>query len=400
MGNVRDREESYDACIDRARVAAQRWQVWVARERERRDRRLALVRSKGWEGLSPAERRSFQRGWAGVEALLCLSFEERYRDPRKMLYFAERAQTVAGRLGPSFYGEAALCDLRARVWAEAANANRVNENFEDAEEAIKKARALLGKDVGDPLVRARIDDVEASLLKDQRRLAEAEALLDKVYRAYLRLGETHLAGRAKMTRGLSRIIAGEPLESVPFLRRALALLDAGRDPQLAAAAYHNLLFALTEAGELREAGRLLLESGLRQKFADDPLNLLRLRWVEGKVMAGRGRYADAERIFAEVRAGFLERGLGFVAAVAGTDLAKALLKQAKMKELYKLSQQLYDTACEAKIHREAQNALLGFEVCCRHGVITEPVVDRLRGFLNRLEHDPDLEFAPDVLVSA
>jgi tetratricopeptide (TPR) repeat protein len=400
MGQIRDREGSYDACIDRAWVAIQRWEVWMARERERRDRRLALVRSKGWAGLSQAERRSIQRGWAGVEALLLLSSEERYRDPRKMLYFVERARAVANRLGPSFHGKAALCDLQARVWAEVANANRVNENFEDAEEAIAKARALLEKDAGDPLVRIRIDEVEASLLNAQRRLSEAEALLERVYRSYLRLGERHLAGRALTTKGVTLRIAGRPDEAVLPLRRALDLLDADRDPQLTAAAHHNLFDALTDAGKYREAGRLLLESGLRQKFADDPLNLLRLRWVEGKVMAGRGRYADAERIFAEVRAGFLERGLGFVAAVAGTDLAKALLKQAKMKELYKLSQQLYDTAHEGKLHREAQKALLGFEVCCRHGVMTEPVVDRLRGFLNRLEHDSDLEFVPDVLVSA
>ncbi len=231
-------------------------------------------------------------------------------------------------------------------------------------------------------------------------MPEAEALLDKVYRAYLRLGERHLAGRATMTRGSCRFISGEPLEAIPFFRRTLEFLDSDRDPQLTAAAHHNLLDALTDAGKFREAGQLLLESGLRQKFADDPLNLLRLRWVEGKIMAGRGRYGDAERIFAEVRAGFLERGLGFVAAVAGTDLAKALLKQAKMIDLYKLSQQLYDMACGGKIHKEAQRALLGFEVCCRHGVVTEPVVDRLRGFLNRLEHDSDLEFSPDVLVSA
>jgi tetratricopeptide (TPR) repeat protein len=400
MRHVHDGEEAYDACIDRARAAAQRWEVRMERERERRDRRLALVRSKGWEGLSRAERRSIQRGWAGVEALLCLSFEERYRDPRKMLYFAERAQALSDRLGPSFHGETALRDLRARVLAEVANANRVNENFEDAEEAIAKARALLDESNSDPMVRAFINEVEASFLKDQRRLSEAEALLNRVYRNYLRLGERHLAGRALTTKGIILRIAGRPDEAVLPLRHALELLNDDRDPQLMAAAHHNLFDALTDAGKFSEAGQLLLESGLRQKFADDPLNLLRLRWVEGKIMAGRGRYRDAERIFSEVRAGFLERGLGFVAAVAGTDLAKALLKQAKMKELYKLSHQLYDTARDGKIHKEAQKALLGFEVCCRHGVATEPVVDRLRSFLNRLEHDSDLEFQPDVLVSA
>ncbi len=163
MRHVHDGEEAYDACIDRACVAAQRWEVWMERERERRDRRLALVRSKGWEGLSHSERRSIQRGWAGVEALLCLSFEERYRDPRKMLYFAERAQAIADRLGPSFHGEPALRDLRARVWAEVANANRVNENFVDAEEAIKMARAAQSKGAGDLALRAFIDEVNSTL---------------------------------------------------------------------------------------------------------------------------------------------------------------------------------------------------------------------------------------------
>src|SRR3954452_16199088 len=341
-----EKDAVYDACINRAWQAVRDEEDFWREEREKRDQYLTLVRSKGWDKLTRKERDSFPGGWAGVEILLTICFESRYRDPRQMLRLARQARSAAEELDPALYGERQLADLQARTLAELGNALRVNEQFDKVRDALKQARLLLAEQgTGDFLIQARIDDIEGSFWKDQRFLRDAEDLLASACRKYLRIGERHLAGRVLVARGICPFIDGQPREAVTYLRQAVALLDAERDPELIETAQHNLLFALADAGEFREASELLLQSGLRQKFADDPLNLLRLRWVEGKIMAGRGRYRDAERILTEVRAGFLERELGFVAAVAGTDLAKTLLKQAKMTELYKLSQQLYDTSC-------------------------------------------------------
>jgi tetratricopeptide (TPR) repeat protein len=391
-------EDVYGASIDRAIAAVRPLTAGWQREHERKERGIALVRAKGWGNLTSSERRSLRTGWARVEMLLELSFEMRYRDRQVMLELALSAQRVADRLQPTaFHPESLLFDLRARVAAEVANAERVNERFLRAEEAVETARSLLEQGTGELMIQAYVDEVEASLLKDNRRLREAELLLSQAHRAYRRLGETHLAGRALMTRGICRAIQGKPAQAVPFLRQAVDLLDGSRDPQLLAAAHHNLLDALVDAGNLGEAGRMLLESGLRQTFADDPLNLLRIRWVEGKILAGRDRFKEAERVFTEVRDGFRVQGLELVSANAGLDLAKLLLRQGKNEVVHELAKELVAHAKERKIHPEAVNALHGFEYVCRMKIVSVRNAQLTQKFLHQLESRPGLRWEPELM---
>jgi tetratricopeptide (TPR) repeat protein len=396
--SVPEDEDVYGACIDRAVAAVRPLTADWEKERERKDRGIALVRKKGWGNLTSSEQRALRGSWARVEILLELSFEMRYKNRQVMLELALSAQRAANRLQPTMvYPENMLFDLRARATAEVANAERVNERFLQAEDAVEKARSLLEQGTGDLMVQAYIDEVEASLLKDHRRLSEAEVLLDRAHRAYTRLGEHHLAGRVLLNIGSCRFYAGKPLEAVGLFRRAVSLLDASRDPQLLAAAQHNLLDALVDAGDLREASTLLLESGLRQTFADDPLNLLRIRWVEGKILAGRDRFKEAERVFTEVRDGFREQGLEFVAAVAGLDLAKLLLRQGKIGPLNELAAELVARARERKIHPEAVNALHGFDYVCRVKVVSVRNAELTQKFLHRLESRPGLRWEPELM---
>ncbi len=391
-------EDVYGGCIDRAFAAVRPLTAGWDKERERKARSVELVRAKGWGNLTTSERRNFGAGWARVEMLLELSFEMRFRSRQLMLQFALSAQRAADRLRPTVaFPETLLFDLRARTAAEVANAERVNERFFQAEAAIEKAWLSLEQGTGDLMVSARITEVEASLLKDHRRLVEAEALLDQARRAYLKLGERHQAGRVLMTRGICRALTGQPAQAVPFLREAVELLDGSSDPQLLAAAHHNLLDALVDAGELTEASRLLLESGLRRTFADDPLNLLRIRWVEGKILAGRDRFKEAERVFTEVRDGFRAQELEFVAAVAGLDLAKLLLRQGKVGPLHELAKELAARARQRKIHPEAVNALRGFEYVCRVKVVSVRNAELTQKFLNRLEDRPSLTWEPELM---
>ncbi|HEX3129054.1 MAG TPA: tetratricopeptide repeat protein, partial [Thermoanaerobaculia bacterium] len=238
------------------------------------------------------------------------------------------------------------------------------------------------------------DDFEASLRKAQRRFDEAVALLEQVYRAYLRLGERHLAGRALMKRGITLELSGKSDEAIRSLQQAVSLMDADRDPKLLAAAQHSLLKTLVDCGRLKEASRLLLQSGLRQKFADDPLNLLRLRWVEAKILAGHGRLENAEEAFRAVYWGFHQRELHYVAAVAGLDLAEVLLRQAKHAEAHALAVDLYDTFQERRIDVEAQRALMTFEVVCSVQAATPTIARRIGEFLDRRQHNPTLLFEP------
>ncbi len=385
-------DDVYDACIDRARKAVRKMEPKLKRDKERFQLGLDLLHERWFGDLTWPERRSF---WdMHVEILLELSFEERYRDPVKMVELARTAQQIADRPERARYGEALHKDLRARASADLGNAWRVNEYFDRAETFLEMARNLAEEGTGDPLLAIRIDDFEASLRKDQRRFDKAVDLLEQVYRAYFRLGEHHLAGRALMSKGITLEVAGHPGKAIEAHRKSLELLDPERDPKLVATTQHGLLHALVAAGQFSEAGRLLLQSGLRQKFEDDPLNLLRLRWVEAKILAGHGRLENAEEAFRSVYWGFYNRELHYVAAVAGLDLAEVLLRQDKHTEAHALSVDLYNTFQERRIDVEAQRALMTFEVVCSVQAATPNIARRIGDFLDRRQHNPRLLFEP------
>jgi tetratricopeptide (TPR) repeat protein len=389
----------YEACIDRALESARSGEDLWRQERERRDRGLALVRSKGWSQLSAKERQALREGWAGVEILLAVCFEARYRDPQQMLRLAREARSAAEKLDPALYGRQRLADLKARTWAELANALRVNEQFDRVWDALKQARLLVTEEgTGDLLTRAYIDQVEGTYWKDQRFLIDAEDLLASAYRKYLRIGERHLAGRTLVTRGIGQRMDGQPAEAIRHFRKALSLLDSRRDPQLIETAQHNLLDALADAGDFREASELLLRSGLRQKFAEDPLNLLRLRWVEAKILAGHGRYAEAEKILEDVRASFRIRRLELVATMVGMDLAKVLFQQGKMDQLYWLVRELRVAAEAYRLQSSVSQALLTLEVTCQVQVVTLAMVEAVQRFFQRFQHDPSYTWQNELIL--
>lgn len=385
-------EASYGAVIDRAfrkfRRLVRRWRE----DQERLSRGLAWVRERNGllSELPPAQARTILP-WTRVEILLQLSFEVRHRDPVRMLDLAKHAQEVADRIEATPYGQGFLYDLRTRAWTELANALRVNERYGEAESALWYARALMEQGSGDLMFQARLDDVEGSLRNAQQRYVEAGLLMDAAHRAYLKAGERNLAGRVLVSKGLCLRLAGRPLEAVQVLRAAIGLLE---DPKMVASARHNLLDSLVGAGRLAEAGQVLFESDLRQAFAEDPQSLLRVRWVEAKLLARRGRLADATRVLGEVRAGFRAQGLEYVAAVAGADEAALLLRQDLKKEAHALALELARTFARLGIHEEAEQALLFLEVACRGHVATPELAEGVGRFLDRAANDRHLRFDP------
>lgn len=386
-------EDAYDACIDRALKEARRKTRRWPKDQERIEKGLAWVRERHgtFSGLSGAQMQSLLP-WTRVEILLQLAFDLRYSDPWRMLDLAESAQMIADGIEETPYGQGFLWDLRARAWAELANATRVNEQFRRSDQALLQARSHLEHGSGDPMLKAYLDEVEASLRKDQRRFREACSLLDEVYHSYMEIGERHLAGRALVSKGINLRLSREVSEAVKVLRKGISFLDAHLDAKLVVVAQQALLDALVDAGDLHEAVRLLVVTGLREKLEEDPLNRVRLRWVEGKILARRDRLEEAEQVFAEVRAGFREQGLEYVAAVAGVDQAIMLLRQGKQNDAHLLAYDLWVTFHRHEVHEEADRALAFLEVVCRLKVVTVRMAEGVRTFLDQAQNNRRLHF--------
>jgi len=152
------------------------------------------------------------------------------------------------------------------------------------------------------------------------------------------------------------------------------------------------LLALVDAGQFADAGRLLFESNLREAFADDPQCLLRIRWVEGKILARRGRHEDAARVFREIRTGFRSHGLEYVAALAGTDEAAMLLHLGRREEAHLLALDLALTFHLRGMSAEAGRALRFLEAACRGRTATPELAERIGRFLDQAQSNSKLRF--------
>ncbi|HEX4966101.1 MAG TPA: hypothetical protein VF173_35150 [Thermoanaerobaculia bacterium] len=393
-------EAAYELPLDHAFAVIPNLERQWRKEHEKLARVLELLgpNPRMLEGLTLSQVRTY-RGWPLVEALLRRGREARFRDPLAMRALCFLAKDHAEILELGLYGHPALIfDLRARAWAELANAHRVNEEHERADDAFAQAASYRRQGTGDPLLQARMLDLEASLRRSQRRLGEAIALLDNACEIYRSVGDTHLAGRVLIEKGNCARTAGELQNAIQWIREGQAQLDASRDPRLAAFGKQAMLDAMTDCGQFQQASRMLMGSGLRQAFAGDPINLLRLRWVEGKILAGLNRLARAERALAEVRQGFEERGLGYDAALVGLELAAVWLRQGKTAEVRELAQDMLDTFEELEIEREALCALWFFNEACRHKVATPRMAHGVRSFLGRLHAEPRLRFDPESIA--
>lgn len=381
----------YDAVLDRAFGKVAEEMARVGKEKARRERILSSAR-RNRRGIGGALEQDNERSsWPVVEALLELSYEARYRDPREMLQHAFAAEYASRNLDSLQYPPALIADFQTRALAELGNAYRVNDDFEAAEDAFAQAADRFDQGTGDALLLARLLDLEASLRRAQRRLAEAIELLKNVAILYEQIGERHLAGRALVSLGINTYYNGRPREAVSFLRNGMTMLDRVREPQLLLTSQQNLLLALVDAGDLQEARELLLKSDLRRKLAGEPLNLLKLRGVEGKIHAGQGKLWRAETIFREVRDGFLEREMAYDAALVGLELIEVRLRMGQHGDVAELALEILETFEDLGVEQPALRAMRYLAEACRANVATPSMASRVRSFLRPLDPEPSFQ---------
>jgi len=391
-------EAAYAGVISRLFEAAPSLLARIRAENEARERFLAFVRplDLAFEEILDRLDPIALPARARADALLTLSFEQRARNPGKMLDLAIVAKMIAVNLsGPEAgteYAPTEIADLQARVWGELANAYRRNDSFSAAEDALTQAALARSKGSGDPLIVARLLDVEASLRTDQRRFDEADHLLHLVHGLYQKAGELHLAGRARISRGVSLYYDGRYPEAVAMLREAVGQLDPVRDPQLLTIARQHFLFSLAANGDFAEAAELYLRSGLREAFAGEPLNRLKVRWLEARLHAGLGKPRRAESAFAEVHTGFLAAGVDYEGALVGLEYAGILFEQGRFDDVEDLAAEALETFELLAIGAEAVKAVRALHNAFVARRATQALVREVVQFLERFDRRPYLRF--------
>jgi tetratricopeptide (TPR) repeat protein len=321
--------------------------------------------------------------WGLCQLLLKKSLEAAFQDPTQSIDLANLAIKVSEHLGDA-YDSAWVLDLRARAFAYLGNGRRVLGELRSAEDAFHTAELLLDRSgTGNSHLKAEILGLKSSLRRAQRRLEEALELTDESLSLYRETSDVHGIGKVTLKKVKILEEMGELDEAVALLQEIPAEIDPASEPRLFAYARFNLVCAFVLAGRFREAEELLSEVlGLFSGIAQ-PLDLVRLRWAEGNIALGLGRRGPAEAAFLEVRQEFLERRMGYDAALVSLDLARLYAQEGCQDELKRLARELMPIFEARDVHREAIVALLMFQRACEEERLTVEMIQEIASYLRR-----------------
>jgi tetratricopeptide (TPR) repeat protein len=203
------------------------------------------------------------------------------------------------------YPTAPKNDLLAGVWIEVANVRRIETEWHHAEAALRKADQYLEEGTGDPLPKARMLSIAASLQIGQGHLTEAMALLERCIQLYETSRDWPLVARTlvKMTYALVLV---EPERGLSILDKALPLIPV-EDASLRWLAATLRTECLIQSGQIAQALCAYQYAESIRDFQARPNAKLRSTFTAARLFEALGRAKEAERLFEEVIAEGLER---------------------------------------------------------------------------------------------
>lgn len=356
----RYRPESYEFPVRYALRAARASFARLERERAAAAGEVAAALSgdgRPLEALAPKEAAGM-RGWARAEALLESVERVRSESPARALEVARLAVAVAARLDPRAHPAGHVADLRCRAHAELGNALRLIGDLVAAERSMAVAQEHCEEGTGAPGLAADLIDRGASLRIDQRRFGEAVEMLDRLIALRRAEGRPSQVGKALVLQGIATVYGQDPAVARLRFLAALDELDPAVDGRLMMIALHNLVdceIELDRFEEARRAQRSLVP--LYERHAGE-MDLLKRRNQEGRIAAGLGNFAAAEKIFRETRAAYERHGMPVYVAHADLDLAAVWIRQGRFTEVYKAADQLVASFSALGIGREALASML------------------------------------------
>jgi tetratricopeptide (TPR) repeat protein len=316
--------------------------------------------TRRWQDLTGPERRVLSRGPL-IDFLLETSYGRRFEDPPGMLSLARAACAVADRMGSRRYGKKVVADLRARAWAELANAHRVVDDLDEAGVAYARAQELVGEGTRSPTLLARVSELMAHYFTDLRRFSESASLLERSNDLYLESGDG--AGVERSLLSLAHVLTegNEPERAVIAYLRALRQMAPDSSHLLAS--IHGLALNLVESDH-PEVAQSVLNRHRRLYRRSGRLNEYRLFWLEGKIAIGLREYGKAEAKLNTARLAFLHVDQTYDAALVSLDLAWIYAKEGRRSQVAWLVDQMLRTFRSLGIARESIASLLLLKKSC------------------------------------
>jgi tetratricopeptide (TPR) repeat protein len=162
--------------------------------------------------------------------------------------------------------------------------------------------------------------------------------------------------------------------AIERVQAALGKLSPEVEPRLYLNGRHNLALYLAESGRYEAAAVLVAEDEDLYGRFPEPWTQLRLSWLRGKIAAGLGDAAAAERFFVATRQGFLDQGIGYDVAMVSLDLSILYIRAGRTAEVLRIAEEMVALFEAQDVHREALAALRLFLEAARREEVTAEFV--------------------------
>jgi transcriptional regulator with XRE-family HTH domain len=180
--------------------------------------------------------------------------------------------------------------------------------------------------------------------------------------------------------------------SIAALRRLAATFDEAEDLRMLFAVRFNLAVNVLHLGATEEARALAGEARRLAIGLGNQLDLVRVRWLEGRVAAGLGRWQESAAALQEVLAAFTAGGHALDSALAMLELAAVHAEQGRSREAGELARQAA-SLCEAQgVRREALAAIELVRQAAAEERLSAELAWRVARSFERARRDPGLRF--------
>lgn len=325
------------------------------------------------------------RSWGLCEILCNESVREAANSPTAAKHRADLAVIVASLIEPWAPAEPGwLALLQGYAWCHLANARRVKVDLRRAEEAMLEADRIWGpatKDLGDVLgYEARYLALKASLRREERRLDEAETLLDQALAA---TEDPEII--VKLVLGKAKVLEerNEHEAAIEVLKHASSKVRVEAASRLTLCLEHNLVWLLASTGKALEARLRFPSLAALSRTGGDALDLIRLEWVEARIAAGLGEVEEAAHLLERVRHRFEAEEMGFDVALASLELATMRVRQGRSSEAALLASEALSLFQVNGIEREALASLNLFKEAADANRLTVELAEQVLSHVER-----------------
>jgi tetratricopeptide (TPR) repeat protein len=314
-------------------------------------------------------------------------------EPLEALIFADLAQVVADLLPDNIYPNNAVYELRGTAWKERANALVRLAKLEEALDSLRRAEQAYGQLRSPSYGLASVELVRGSAYYQRGELEDAAKHAEQAERGYAHLGLERQRMKAVHLRASIKLEALELKDASATYQQVIDFGQVVNEPELIAKGSYGRANAELGLGNLADAARLFHLALVILREVGPATDRISTEWGLARVVLYGGKPSEAVHRLRDVIAQFEAIGMGSDAALAGVDMAEALLVLERWDEIEKVAAHAFRVLKKAGILTGALTALAYLKEAATKRVLTAATLKAVREYLRRVEREPDLLFA-------